>query len=65
MIVGFIKGFYIIRYETNSSFGFRYDITDGTHIFKTVFSNDMNTPLKIVSTLANCNGFEIKQLLIG
>lgn len=65
MIVGYIKGLYILKYETNSILGCRYDITDGVHIIKTVFSNDYTTPLKFVETIANSDGFTIKSLLIG
>lgn len=65
MIVGFIKGLYIIKYETNSILGCRYDITDGVHIIKTIFSNDYTAPLKMVDTIAKSDGFTIQQLLIG
>lgn len=65
MIVGYIKGLYILKYETNSIFGCRYDITDGVHIIKTVFSNDYTAPLKMVETIANSDGLTIQQMLIG
>lgn len=65
MIVGYVKGLYIIRYDTNSIFGARYDITDGVHIIKTVFSNDYTAPLKMVDTIANCDGLTIHEMLIG
>lgn len=65
MIVGFVKGLYIIKYETNSIFGYRYDITDGVHIIKTVFSNDYTAPLKMVDTIANSDGLTIQHILIG
>lgn len=65
MIVGYIKGLYILKYDTNSIFGSRYDITDGVHVIKTVFSNDYTAPLKMVDTLANSDGFTIQNILIG
>lgn len=65
MVVGFVKGLYILRYETNSILGSRYDITDGVHIIKTVYSNDYTAPLKFVETIANSDGFAIKEILIG
>ena len=65
MIVGYIKGLYILKYETNSIFGARYDITDGVHIIKTIFSNDYSAPLKMVDTIANSDGLTIQSLLIG
>ena len=63
MIVGYIKGFYILRYDVNSILGYMYEITDGVHIFKTLFSNDETAPLKMVETLANSNGETIKNIL--
>lgn len=65
MIVGYIKGMYIIKYETNSILGCRYDITDGVHIIKTVFSNDYTAPLKMVDTITNSDGLTIHKMLIG
>ena len=65
MIVGFVKGLYILKYDTNSALGARYDITDGVHIIKTVFSNDYTAPLKMVDTIANSDGYTIQSLLIG
>lgn len=65
MIVGFIKGLYILKYETNSILGARYDITDGVHIIKTVYSNDYTAPLKFVDTIANSDGLTIQSILIG
>ena len=65
MIVGYVKGFYILKYDTNSIFGARYDITDGVHVIKTVFSNDYTAPLKMVDTIANSDGLTIQSLLIG
>ena len=65
MLVGYIKGLYILKYETNSILGARYDITDGVHIIKTVYSNDYTAPLKMVDTIANSDGLTIQSLLIG
>lgn len=65
MIVGYIKGLYILKYETNSIFGARYDITDGVHVIKTIFSNDYSAPLKMVDTIANSDGLTIQKMLIG
>ena len=65
MIVGYIKGLYILKYETNSILGARYDITDGIHVIKTVYSNDYTAPLKFVETIANSDGFTIQNILIG
>ena len=54
MLVGYIKGFYIFRYECNSIFGmYSYEITDGTHVLAHYFSNDHNKALIIVETLVN------------
>lgn len=52
MLVGFVKGFYIFRYECNSIFGmYEYEITDGTHVLAYYFSNDYNKALVMVETL--------------
>lgn len=52
MLVGFVKGFCIFRYECNSIFGmYSYEITDGTHVLAHYFSNDYNKALVMVETL--------------
>lgn len=65
MIVGFVKGLYILKYDTNSALGARYDITDGIHIIKTIWSNNPFAPLELVDTIANSDGYTIQSLLIG
>lgn len=52
MLVGFVKGFYILRYECNSIFGmYAYEITDGTHVLAHYFSDDYNKALVMVEAL--------------
>lgn len=56
MLVGFVKGYYIFRYECNSIFGmYTYEITDGIHVLAHYFSNDYNKALIMVETLLHSN----------
>ena len=63
MIVGYIKGLYILRYDVNSILGYMYEISDGVHVITTLFSNDETAPLKIVDTIANSDGETIHNIL--
>ncbi len=59
MLVGFVKGFYIFRYECNSIFGvYSYEITDGTHVLSHYFSNDYNKALIMVETLLHSDNIK-------
>lgn len=63
MIVGYIKGLYILQYDVNSILGYMYEISDGVHVITTLFSNDETAPLKIVDTIANSDGETIHNIL--
>lgn len=61
MLVGFVKGLFIYRYECNSIFGlYVYEITDGKHILAHYFSNDYNKALVMVETLKNSDNINTK-----